>query len=147
MSAPTEASSQRAIWLAVGASPGAVLFRLNSGRAWLGSGQPRRLQDGTLCLPGGRPVALGLALADGTPVVGQSDLYGWRSITITPEMVGRRVAVVLSIECKRPKGGRVSDDQRSWADTVTRAGGIAGIANSPEAALAVISNWIPPLAE
>lgn len=86
-------------------------------------------------------------MANGNPVVGQSDLYGWKSITITPEMVGCRVAVVLSIECKRPKGGRLSDDQKSWIDTVQRAGGIAGVANSPEAALSLVNNWQPPPAD
>lgn len=140
----TEAPTQRAIWLAAGALAGVILFRLNSGRAWVAAGAPKRLQDGTVCLPGGRPIALGLALANGDPVVGQSDLFGWHSIVITPEMVGRRVAVVLSIECKRPKGGRTSDDQRSWIDTIQRAGGIAGVANTPEAALSIIRDWQPP---
>lgn len=138
-----ESTTQRAIWLAAAALSGVVLFRANSGRAWLGSGQPRRLQDGSVVLPGARPVALGLALASGDPVVGQSDLIGWRTITITPEMVGCKLAVFMSVECKREKGGRTSDAQRHWIDMVRRAGGIAGVANSPEAALEIVNSYRP----
>jgi hypothetical protein len=36
-----------------------------------------------------------------------ADLIGWRSITITPDMVGTTVAIFASIEVKTPTG-RVS---------------------------------------
>ena len=139
-----EAPNQRAIWLAAATLAGAVLFRANSGRAWVGHGAPRRLTDGSVVLAGARPVALGLGLANGDPVVGQSDLIGWRTITITPDMVGCRVAVIAAIECKRTEGGRVSADQRKWIETVQRAGGIAGVANTPDAAVAIVRDYRPP---
>lgn len=142
-----EASTQRAIWLRAAAIAGVVLFRANSGKAWLGSGPPRRLTDGSVVLPAARPVALGLALANGDPVVGQGDLLGWRTITITPDMVGCRVAVFLSIEAKRTSGGRVSADQQRWMETVQRAGGIAGVANSPEAAAGIVEAYRPRRAD
>jgi len=139
-----EAPNQRAIWLATAALAGTVLFRCNSGKAWLASGgKPQRLQDGTVLLPGGRPVALGLALTSGEPVVGQSDLIGWRSIVITPDMVGCRVAVLTAIECKREKGGIVTPDQLHFVQQVTRAGGIAGVAHSESVAQALIRDWKP----
>ena len=140
----TEAPQQKAIWLASAAIPGAKLFRANSGKAWVG-GKPSRLQDGTVCLPAGRPIALGLALADGSPVVGQGDLLGWRTITITPEMVGARVAVFASVECKREKGGRTSADQLHWCSMVQQAGGIAGVANTPAVAQSILRDWTPPV--
>ena len=143
----SESTNQRAIWLAAGALAGTVLFRVNSGRAWLGNGQPQRLRDGSVVIPGARPVALGLALANGDPVVGQSDLIGWRTITITPDMVGCKVAVLLAVECKREKGGRTSADQARFIDHVREAGGIAGVANTPEAALAIVKNYRPPRLE
>lgn len=138
-----ESTNQRSIWLAAAGLAGVVLFRANSGKAWLGSGPPRRLTDGSVVLPAARPVALGLALANGDPVVGQADLIGWHTVTITPDMVGQRVAVFLSVECKRSKGGRTSQEQQNWMVQVQRAGGIAGVANSPEAALSAIQNWRP----
>lgn len=139
-----ESSVQRAVWLASAALAGVVLFRANSGKAWLsGGGAPRRLVDGSVVLPAARPVALGLALASGAPVAGQGDLLGWRTVTVTPDMVGRKLAVFLSIECKRDKGGRTSADQAHWLGVVQRAGGIAGVANSPDAAKKIIDDWQP----
>jgi len=138
-----ESTTQRSIWLRAAALAGVVLFRANSGKAWLGNGPPRRLVDGSVVLAGARPVALGLALANGNPVVGQGDLLGWRTITITPDMVGCRVAVFLSVECKRTDGGRTSADQRHWMETVQRAGGIAGVANTPEAAVKIVEGYRP----
>ena len=140
----SESNVQRAVWLSAAALAGTVLFRANSGKAWLGSGPPRRLTDGSVVLPAARPVALGLALASGAPVVGQSDLIGWRSVTITPDMVGCRVAIFLSIECKRSTNGRTSSDQAHWLQQVQRAGGIAGVANSPEAARQIVQDYRPP---
>lgn len=146
MSAP-ESTNQRSIWLAAAALAGTVLFRCNSGKAWLsGGGKPQRMADGTVLLPGGRPVALGLALTNGDPVVGQSDLIGWHSIVVTPDMVGCRVAVIVGMECKRETGGRTSQDQQNFVTQITNAGGIAGIANTPAVAQALIRDWRPPKA-
>ena len=62
---------------------------------------------------------------------GAGDLLGWRTITITPEMVGQRVAVFCSIEVKTATG-RIRQEQQQWLDAVTAAGGIAGVARSVE---------------
>ena len=75
----------------------------------------------------GRPVSFGLCK-------GSADLIGYRSITITPEMVGQQVAVFTSIEVKTPTG-RIRPEQRAWMETVQAAGGIAGVARSVEDAL------------
>lgn len=139
-----ESGNQKAIWLAAGALPGVRLFRVNSGKAWLGHGAPRRLTDGSVVLPGARPVALGMALASGDPVVGQSDLIGFRSIAVTPEMIGSHVAVFCAIECKRTEGGRISKEQQQFVDNIVSAGGIAGVANTPEEATRIIEQWSPP---
>lgn len=60
---------------------------------------------------------------------GSADLIGWRTITITPDMVGRQLAVFTSIEVKTERG-RVRPEQHAWLTAVTGAGGIAGIARS-----------------
>lgn len=79
----------------------------------------------------GRMVQFGLAR-------GSADLIGWRTITITPDMVGRQLAVFTSIEVKTERG-RVRPEQHAWLNTVQGAGGIAGIARSIADATQIIS--------
>jgi hypothetical protein len=83
-----------------------------------------RNNTGTLWDQHGRPVQFGLA-------VGSADLIGWRTVTITPDMVGQQVAVFTSIEVKSATG-RLRPEQRQWLETVQAAGGIAGVARSVE---------------
>lgn len=61
------------------------------------------------------------------------DLIGWRSVVITPDMVGQRVAIYTSLECK-PEGWTPAlsgerfeheEAQRRWRDLVLSAGGEA----------------------
>jgi hypothetical protein len=47
---------------------------------------------------------------------GSADLIGYRTITITPEMVGQQVAVFTSIEVKTPTG-RIRPEQQQWLET------------------------------
>ena len=68
---------------------------------------------------------------------GSADLIGWRTITITPEMVGQQVAVFTSIEVKSATG-RLRPEQRQWMEAVQAAGGIAGVARSVEDAQALL---------
>jgi hypothetical protein len=90
-----------------------------------------RNNTGTLRDANGRPVQFGLAK-------GSADLIGWTTRTITPDMVGQRVAVFTSIEVKAP-AGRVSPEQRQWMEAVQAAGGIAGVARSVEDALRIVT--------
>ncbi len=91
-----------------------------------GTGDTRlfRNNTGTLRDQHGRPVQFGLCK-------GSADLIGWRTVTVTPEMVGQRIAVFTSIEVKTPTG-RLSPEQQQWLDAVQAAGGIAGVARSVE---------------
>lgn len=61
--------------------------------------------------------------------VGSSDLIGFTSKTIAPDMVGQKVAIFTAIEVKTEKG-RVSVPQKKFIDLVKNAGGIAGVARS-----------------
>jgi hypothetical protein len=79
----------------------------------------------------GRPVQFGLAR-------GSADLIGWRTVTITPDMVGQRVAVFTSIEVKTTTG-RLTPAQHNWLGVVRGAGGIAGVARSVEDALRIMT--------
>lgn len=67
-----------------------------------------------------------------------SDLIGFTSIVITPEMVGRRVAIITAVECKAEKWNPSMLDaresaQNSFLQWIKAAGGFAGFANSVEA--------------
>ena len=106
--ANAETEIQQHIRLALGTRPDLRLFRNNTGTL----PDPRT----------GRPVQFGLAR-------GSADLIGLRTVTITPEMVGQRVAVFTSIEVKTSTG-RVTPEQQNWLHMVRRAGGIAGVARS-----------------
>ena len=90
-----------------------------------------RNNTGTLRDQHGRPVSFGLAK-------GSADLIGWRTVTVTPEMVGTQVAVFLSIEVKTPTG-RLRPEQQQWLDAVQAAGGIAGVARSVDDALRIVT--------
>ena len=103
-----ETTLQQRIRLAHGSRTDLRLFRNNCGSL----PDPRT----------GRPVQFGLAR-------GSADLIGWRTVVVTPEMVGQRIAVFTSIEVKTPTG-RIRPDQQAWLNTVQAAGGIAGIARS-----------------
>ncbi len=106
--ANAETTLQQQIRLALGSRTDLRLFRNQVGQL----PDPRT----------GRPVQFGLAK-------GSADLIGWRTITVTPEMVGQQLAVFTSIEVKTERG-HVRPEQHAWERTVSAAGGIAGIARS-----------------
>jgi len=106
--ANAETTLQQQIRLALGSRTDLRLFRNQVGQL----PDPRT----------GRPVQFGLAR-------GSADLIGWRTITVTPEMVGQQLAVFTSIEVKTERG-HVRAEQHAWQRTVSAAGGIAGIARS-----------------
>jgi hypothetical protein len=116
--ANAETILQQRIRLAVGTNPETRIFRNQVGSL----PDPRT----------GRLVTFGLAR-------GSADLIGWRTITVTPEMVGTRLAVFCSIEVKTPTG-RVRPEQQAWLTAVTQAGGLAGIARSVTDAQLLLSN-------
>jgi len=78
----------------------------------------------------------------GIPGAGGSDLIGFHSLTITPDMIGKRVAVFLAVECKSSKG-KPTTDQTAFIEFIKASGGIAGVANSAESALNIISEYKP----
>ena len=69
--------------------------------------------------------------------VGSSDLIGWKSIVVTPEMVGKKVAIFCSLEVKTDDGV-VDDEQINWIDQVRKAGGIAGVVRSVDDAVRLL---------
>lgn len=99
-----------------------ILFRNNTGMGW--TGEVTRYADGSILIRKPRPLHAGL-------IKGSSDLIGWTEVEITPEMVGKRVAMFTAIEAKAEKG-KATAEQLQFIARVNEAGGIAGIARSPE---------------
>lgn len=138
-----ESSNLRLVWLSLEESS---LYRANSGKAWVvgagGVGRIRKLANGDVLIPQGRPVALGLADVKGNSVEGQSDLIGYTTMVVTPEMVGHRIAVFTGIEVKESEGGRTSDEQKHFQTMIKQAGGIAGVVDDPKKSKVIISDFL-----
>lgn len=62
---------------------------------------------------------------------GSSDLIGWTPVTITDDMVGKRIAVFTAIEVKKNKHGSygATDGQKLFINAVRSNGGYAGVAD------------------
>lgn len=86
----------------------------------------------------GRLVTFGLS-------PGSPDLVGYKTVEITPDMVGQHVAVFCGIEIKTPTGA-VRDDQLAWLQRLEQAGGIAGVVRSVADAVTLLTGRanLPP---
>jgi len=107
------------------------LFRNNVGQAWQGrvqtaysSSTPKGIEE-IVEIVGARRVNYGLEK-------GSSDLIGWQTVRITPDMVGMRVAVFASVEVKSKSYRTLSADQKAWLKAVKKAGGIAHVVREME---------------
>jgi len=125
MGAQPETVLQNQVRLAVSSTcRDVVLFRNHSGA----------LRDSKT----GRMVPFGLS-------PGSPDLVGWKTVEVTPDMVGMQVAVFCGIEIKTPTG-RLREDQVRWLQRLDDSGGIAGVARSTGEALDLLSDrvMLPP---
>ena len=111
-----ETKLQQEIRLALGQIPCLRLFRNQVGQL----PDPRT----------GRYVQFGLAK-------GSSDLIGFKTIKITPEMIGQEVAQFVSIEIKT-NTGKISPLQENWLQKVKSSGGIVGVARTVKDALNIL---------
>jgi len=77
-------------------------------------------------------------------VKGGSDIIGWKTTTITEDMVGKRIAVFLALEVKRPgKRMNVTEHQKYFLDAVEKAGGIAGVVTSVKHSEDILNEYTP----
>lgn len=103
------------------------LFRNNSGKCYTGdavrvtSGSPEfvKIYPGDVLIKKYRILTAGLG-------VGSPDLIGWKTVTITPDMVGKNIAVFVGIEAKTGKL-KPTIDQEIWQKNIKEAGGISEI--------------------
>jgi hypothetical protein len=115
----TESELQALILRAAGSKPHVRVFRNQVGEGYVG--KALRDPEGVF-LRDARHVRMGL-------FPGSGDLIGWRTVTVTPDMVGKPIAQFLSIEVKTPTG-RIRPDQSNWLEQVNLHGGHAIIARS-----------------
>jgi len=131
-----ETEIQRRIMLAASQNE-AVTFRNNTGNAVAGSHMRRIDKDSTQLLRAGDwVVSHGSRIQYGL-CVGSSDLIGWRTVTVTPEMVGSKLAVFTALEVKTEKG-KATEDQERFLSAVQSAGGLAGVVRSTDDAVKVL---------
>lgn len=90
------------------------LWRANSGKGWAGRVIDKK--NGILKLCNWGRLEL---FPKGTP-----DLIGFDSIVITPDMVGRRVAVFVGTELKATKTDKLKKEQRDFKNMLINLGGI-----------------------
>jgi hypothetical protein len=122
----TEKNIQSAIMQAV-SEAGGVLFRNNQGTGV--TGQIIKSPDG-FYVKHGRVVQFGVCNPGG------SDLIGWQSVTVTPDMIGKKIAVFVALEVKTPTG-KPTPEQMNFIRQVRAAGGFGGIVRNPDEAVGV----------
>lgn len=124
-----ESNIQKVIMMAV--APFCRVFRNNVGTGWIG--KVSATKDGGKYIENPRPLHAGLC-------TGSSDLIGWTERTITPDMVGKKIAIFTAIEVKKTNRSVISKHQLNFIDQVRKSGGIAGIATSGDQAINLVKN-------
>jgi len=116
----TEAGNQAVLELS---RRGAVMFRNNVGLAHY---------------PDGARVRYGL-------IKGSSDWIGWLPVTVTPEMVGRRVAVFVACETKAPSAAGARANQRNFIAQVLDGGGLGFVARGAACVVSAVEGFLAQL--
>jgi hypothetical protein len=117
------------------------LWRQNAGTAWAGKAKKYAKLDHVTVYPGdvvvrqGQPVQLGEE--------GIADLVGYSIVTITPEMVGQRVAIFSAVEVKG-EGDTPKATQLAYIERIRQHGGRAGVAYQPEDAAFITAGRVLP---
>ncbi len=96
------------------------LWRCNSGAAW--GGEFLKPSESFRIFGVRVPLLRNLRKIELWPV-GAPDLCGFDSVVITPEMVGRRVAVFVGAEIKAGDD-KMKPEQKNWRDLIVRMGGV-----------------------
>jgi hypothetical protein len=95
-----------------------------------------RNQTGRYELKDGRWLVSGLC-------VGGSDLIGWKSVEITADMVGKRMAIFAAVEVKSPTATgnkkQPTVEQDRFLKAVQSAGGVAFCTNNLEEAMRLLT--------
>lgn len=116
--------------------PDMRVFRNHTGQGWHGNAHRFTsrgfvdVQPGDVVIRNARPLTAGLC-------TGSADLIGWRTVVVTPDMVGCDIAVFTAIEAKS-RTGRLTVEQTRFLDAVRAAGGIGVEARDVDGALSAV---------
>jgi len=128
----SETNNQKLIMLALGKLRNVKIFRNNTGSGWVGKYKWAKDRKG-IFIEDPRPLKAGLC-------VGSSDLIGWTELEITPDMVGKKIAVFTAIEVKKNKNSTKSKEQINFLNQLRMSGGISGFAETDEQVINIIKN-------
>lgn len=101
------------------------IFRQNVGSGWTGHFLKPAMATQVLVTPQDVLIRNARILHAGL-CKGSSDLIGWRKITITPDMIGKEVAIFTAIEVKHGKT-KVTEEQERFIKSVNDAGGFGKV--------------------
>lgn len=113
----TEKEIQAKVQYQLGSRKDVRLWRNNVGQAWFA-----KVQNGKV---------IGLTKTTYGLCKGSSDLIGFKSVMITPDMVGKTVAIFLAVEVKSDTG-TLRPEQKNFLETVERMGGITRVTKSED---------------
>jgi len=119
---------------------GARVFRIQVGTFFAGKpeyiseNRSVRVSPGDIVLRKARTVDVG--------ITGMHDIIGWKSVTVTPAMIDKKIAVFSSFEAKSETGS-ATPEQINFRDVVLKAGGMSGIFQNDDEAIKIIEEWKP----
>lgn len=115
--------------LLMASKAGARLFRRNVGTGWVGRAKKFTKREQIWVGPGDVVIQQARPFHNGE--AGQFDTWGWKQVTITPDMVGTVIAQHVEIEIKFGKD-RMSEEQDKWGALCERQNVRAGVARTVE---------------
>lgn len=142
-----ETRIQSEILLAL-SSAGLMPFRNTVGKGWVSppprtyrakaGGERVKLNRGDVLLRSPSYITWGLA-------PGSSDIIAVTPVTIKEQHLGMVMGVFTGIEVKTPdspgkRGGKEQPKQEAFRIAINKAGGIAGVAHSPEEAVSIVED-------
>lgn len=137
MSTQSETTLGKKIMLALGSIKGVRIFRNNSGFCWIGQSVNIHKRQEVIVNPGDVVIRQARAFNAGL-CKGSSDFIGFKSVVVTPEMVGTTVAIFLASEIKT-KSGKASPDQILFTNMVNKFGGIGIIVTDENEAVELLN--------
>lgn len=132
MANKNEGDLMRSIMLRLSRIPGTKVFRNNVATAWVGASkmfnkpETVNVKPGDVLIHNARILHAGLC-------VGSSDIIGFKSVVVTPEMVGKTIAIFAGVEIKTASG-KLSKEQIAFIDTLNRFGAIGAVARNEDEA-------------
>lgn len=111
-------------------------FRINVGVAWTGN-KIKTNSDGSKTIYDPRPFATFGSVDETKKLKGFSDLFVITPTVITPDMVGKKIAIIGFVEVKDDTG-KPSDEQLDFIEQMQNLGARAGVARSVDDAVNIL---------